>query len=201
MYQPLPAPLRLARRRAVQLGVFNVDHGIASPLVVPSTLAGASVISPRPTPIHHFDLLRIACQKVLTVGAMGEVPLVSQGERCPSARGTEALQSCFCRPGLYSMTTGRRESCRKELHRMRRRCGRTSFGPSASRVRLGRKSGVCMAVLFAVGAKGSHNQKPPPGQPRPPPSHCLPARCGAAVAPLWRGYGAAMARHGAAYCP
>ena len=41
---------------------------------------------------------------------MGEVPLVSQGEGCPSARGTEALQSCFYRPGLPSMTTGRRES-------------------------------------------------------------------------------------------
>ena len=97
-----------------------------------------------------------------------------------------------------------RSSCRTKLHRMRRRCGRTSFGPGAWTARLGRKSGVGRAVEFIVGAKGSHNQKPPPGPPRPPPSHCLPARCGAAVAPLWRGYGVAMAwlwRHGAAYCP
>ena len=58
---------------------------------------------------------------------------------------------------------------------MRGRCGRTSFGPGASRARLGRKSGVCMAVRLAVGAKGSHNQKPPPGSPRQPPSQCFPA--------------------------
>ena len=69
-----------------------------------------------------------------------------------------------------------RSSCRKEPHRMRGRCGRTSFGPGASRARLGRKSGVGRTVLFAVGAQGSHNQRPPPGPPRPPPSHCLPAR-------------------------
>ena len=68
-----------------------------------------------------------------------------------------------------------RSSCRTKLHTMRGRCGRTSFGPGASRARLGRKSGVCMAVLFAVGAKGSHNQKPPPGPPRRPPSQCFPA--------------------------
>ena len=61
-----------------------------------------------------------------------------------------------------------RSSCRKELPRMRGRCGRTSFGPGASRARLGRKSGVGMAVRFAVGAKGSHHQKPTPG-------HCFPA--------------------------
>ena len=48
----------------------------------------------------------------LAVGAMGEVALVSQAERSPSARGTEALQSCFCRPGRHSMTTGMRESWR-----------------------------------------------------------------------------------------
>ena len=35
--------------------------------------------------------------------------MVSEGERSSSARGTEALQSCFCRPGLHSMTTGRLE--------------------------------------------------------------------------------------------
>ena len=58
---------------------------------------------------------------------------------------------------------------------MRRRCRRTSFGPGAGRARLGRKSGVGMAVRFAVGAKGSHNQKVPPGPPRPPPSHCFTA--------------------------
>ena len=45
----------------------------------------------------------------LHVGAMGDVPLVSQGERSPSSRGTEALQSCFCRPGRPSMMTGRLE--------------------------------------------------------------------------------------------
>ena len=45
----------------------------------------------------------------------------------------------------------------------------------AGRTRLGRQSGVGTAVRFAVGAKGSHNQKPPPGPPRPPPSHCFPA--------------------------
>ncbi len=43
-------------------------------------------------------------------------------------------------------------------------------------------------LFFAMGAQGTHNQKPPPGQPRIPPGHCFPARCGAA----W----AAMARHG-----
>ena len=69
-----------------------------------------------------------------------------------------------------------RSSCRTKLHRMRGRCGRTSFGPGAWTARLGRKSGVGMAVRFAVGAKGSHNQKPPPEPPHPPPSHCFPAR-------------------------
>ena len=191
---------------------------------------------------------------------------MSKGERCPSARGTEALQSCFCRPGLPSMTTGSRESwrstsrrrgarcggcsppraagilalakkkakknrggditpirlrrklrrqprparplaasparpsrpspadpagpaavcqaaapetrscCRKEPHGMRGRCGRTSFGPGAGRARLGRKSCIGMAVRFAVGAQESQHHKPPPGSPRPPPSHCFPAR-------------------------
>ena len=48
---------------------------------------------------------------------MKEVSLVSQGERCPSARGTEALRSCFCRPGRHSMTTGRRESSRSTCRR------------------------------------------------------------------------------------
>ena len=33
---------------------------------------------------------------------MGEVPLVSQAERSPSARGTEALQSCFAAPGCLA---------------------------------------------------------------------------------------------------
>ena len=32
-----------------------------------------------------------------------------------------------------------------------------------------------MAVRFAVGAKGSQTQKPPPGPPHPPPSQCFPA--------------------------
>ena len=68
-----------------------------------------------------------------------------------------------------------RSCCRTKLHRMRRRCGRTSFGPGAWMARLGRKSGVGMAVRLAVGAKGSHNQKPPAGPPRPPPSQCSPA--------------------------
>ena len=62
-----------------------------------------------------------------------------------------------------------------KLPRMRGRCGRTSFGPGAGTVRLGRKSCVGRAVLFAVGAQGSHNQKPPPGPPQPPPSHGFPA--------------------------
>ena len=68
-----------------------------------------------------------------------------------------------------------RSSCQKEPPRMRGRCGWTSFGPDASRARLGRKSCVGMAVRFAVGAKGSHHQKPPPGPPHPPTSHGLPA--------------------------
>ena len=46
-----------------------------------------------------------------------------------------------------------------------------------------------VAVVFAVGAQGTHNQEPPPGLPPPPPGRCLPARCGAA----WGGYGAAWA--------
>ena len=37
------------------------------------------------------------------------------------------------------------------------------------------ESGVGMPVRFNVGAKGSQNQEPPPGPPRPPPSHCFPA--------------------------
>ena len=68
-----------------------------------------------------------------------------------------------------------RSSCRTKLHRMRGRCRRTSFGPGASTARLGRKSGVGRAVRFAVGAQGSHNQKPPPGAPHPPPSYGFPA--------------------------
>ena len=73
-----------------------------------------------------------------------------------------------------------RSSCRKQPHRMRGRYGRTTFGPGAGRVSLGRKSGAGMAVRFTVGSNGSHNQKPSPGQPRPP-SHCFPAR----YSPLW----------------
>ena len=46
-----------------------------------------------------------------------------------------------------------------------------------------------VAVVFAVGAQGTHNQEPPPGLPPPPPGRCFPARCGAA----WGGYGAAWA--------
>ena len=68
-----------------------------------------------------------------------------------------------------------RSCCRTKLHTMRGRCRRTSFGPGASRARLSRKSGVGRAVRLAVGAKGSHNQKPPPGAPRQPPSQCFPA--------------------------
>ena len=71
------------------------------------------------------------------------------------------------RPGPAAAPEAR-SSCRKELRMMRGRCGRTSFGPGASMARLGRKSCVGMAVRFAVGAKGSQNQKPPP-------IHCLPA--------------------------
>ena len=48
---------------------------------------------------------------------MGEVPLVSKAERSPWTRSTEALQSCFSRPGLHSMTTGRRESSRSTCRR------------------------------------------------------------------------------------
>ena len=48
---------------------------------------------------------------------MREVSLVSEGERCPSARGTEALRSCFRRPGRHSMTTGSRESSRSTCRR------------------------------------------------------------------------------------
>ncbi len=44
-------------------------------------------------------------------------------------------------------------------------------------------------AFFAVGAQGTHNQKPPPGPPRTPPGRCFPARCGAA----WGGYGVAWA--------
>ena len=46
-----------------------------------------------------------------------------------------------------------------------------------------------MAVVFAVGAQGTHNRKPPPGLPLLPPDRRFPARCGAA----WGGYGAACA--------
>ena len=68
-----------------------------------------------------------------------------------------------------------RSCCRTKLCMMRGRYGRTSFGPGASRARLGRKSCVGMAVRFAVGAQGLHNKKPPPGPPHPPPSHGFPA--------------------------
>ena len=74
-----------------------------------------------------------------------------------------------------------RSCCRKQPHGMRGRYGRTTFGPGASRARLSRKSCVCMAVRFAMGAQGSHHQKPPPGPPRPPTSHGFPARVRAAM--------------------
>ena len=74
-----------------------------------------------------------------------------------------------------------RSSCRTKLHRMRGRCGRTSFGPGASMACLGRKSCVGMAVVSAAGAKGSPHRKPPPGPPRPPPSHGFPAHDCAAL--------------------
>ena len=44
-------------------------------------------------------------------------------------------------------------------------------------------------AFLAVGAQGTHNQKPPPGPPRTPPGRWFSARCGAA----WGGYGAAWA--------
>ena len=116
------------------------------------------------------------------------------GERVKALPGRPGRAGCGL-PGApklpQALAPEARSCCRKEPHRMRGRRGRTSFGPGAGRARLGRKSGVGRAVRLAVGAQGSHNQKPPPGPPPPPPSHCLPARCGAAVAPLWRGYGAA----------
>ncbi len=62
---------------------------------------------------------------------MGEVPLVSSAEHSPSARGTEALQSCFCRPGRHSMTTGRRESSQIDFPSPRRSLRR--LPPSARR--------------------------------------------------------------------
>ena len=98
-----------------------------------------------------------------SVGAMGEVPLVSQAESSPSARRTEALQSCFCCPGLPSMTTGRRESCPGCL------------SPWRGEVRAAHETRITafMAVRFAVGAKGPQHQKPPPGPPNSPPSHCF----------------------------
>ena len=40
-----------------------------------------------------------------------KVPLASQAERSPWGKSTEALQSCFCLPGLPSMTIERRKSC------------------------------------------------------------------------------------------
>ena len=99
----------------------------------------------------------------------------------PAAAGS-SLTSC---PYLATYKVGRyagqaaapeaRSCCRKELRMMRGRCGRTSFASGAGRARLGRKSGVGMAVRFALGAQGTHNQKPPPGPPRPPPSLCFPA--------------------------
>ena len=100
------------------------------------------------------------------------------GETVKALRGRPGRGGCGL-PGAPKLPQAAapeaRSSCRKELHTMRGRCGRTSFGPGASMARLGRKSGVGMAVEFIVGAKGSHNQKPPPGAPRPPRSHCFPA--------------------------
>ena len=126
---------------------------------------------------------------------------MSKEERSPSARGTETLQSCLCRPGRHSMTTGRRSArgSRDTNHETRitaftyqaRQASATKswrsyrvlppsggvkcgLGPGASRACLGRKSCVCMAVVFAVDAQGSHHQKPPPGPRRPPASHGFP---------------------------
>ena len=68
------------------------------------------------------------------VGAMGDVPLVSKAERSPAARSTEALQSCFCRTGRHSMTTGGRpESWRSTS---RRRGARLWRRPRPRRIRL-----------------------------------------------------------------
>ena len=62
---------------------------------------------------------------------MGEVPLVSKAERSPSARGTEALQSCFCRPGRHSMMTASRQSSQIDFPSPRRSLWR--LPPSARR--------------------------------------------------------------------
>ncbi len=81
-----------------------------------------------------------------------------------TAFGTEALQSCFSRLGLPSMMTGRRESQPAFLMKWR------------GEVRAGHETRITAftAVRFALVAKGSYNQKPPPEPPRLPPSHCLP---------------------------
>ena len=107
-----------------------------------------------------------------------------RGHPCPreeksEEKSGEKIEELISRPCVSKLPQAAapeaRSSCRTKLRRMRRRCRRTSFGPGAWMARLGRKSGVCMAVVFAVGAKGSHHQKPPPGPPRPPPSQCFPA--------------------------
>ena len=57
------------------------------------------------------------------------------------------------------MVTEARSSCRKEPPRMRRRHGRSTFGSSSGRLRLGRHSGVCMAVFSSLVRKGHQTKK------------------------------------------
>ena len=66
-----------------------------------------------------------------------------------------------------------------------RRCSGliASFGPRVTKHES--RITAFVAVVFAVGAQGTHNQNPPHGPPLLPPDRRFPARCGAA----WGGMG------------
>ena len=61
-----------------------------------------------------------------------------------------------------------------------------------------RKNETRNTAFFAMGAQGTHNQKPPPGPPLTPPGRCFPVRGGAAwcgMARLWSGMGGRRPPH------
>ncbi len=92
-------------------------------------------------------------------------------------RAARSLPSCALWRGMGRLWRGMGRPEPLSAHRPHQEEGLSGFHETRN------------TTFFAVGAPGTHNQKPPPGPPRTPPGHCFPARCGAA----WGGYGAAWA--------
>ena len=114
---------------------------------------------------------------------------MSQGERSRSARGTEALQSCFCRPGRPSMTTGRLvidlPSARRSLWRLQPPAPRASLPRGGKSGEINRGGDITpfrlrRSLFFVAPATPADPAAVCPAPPSCPGLHCSPrgeAKC------------------------